>query len=172
MLTSFLISFAFAGPPVRCAATISTPTEGCMLRDTYTVTAGGRNEAQATKAARAALKDALVKGGQAFRQVQPATNPKDLAACEALVETAHIDCFPDAALAEPKYCLVTLADTDCWDGDVLELETTGWKVFEAGRKQMCEAVDARAVKQNYPDVESRRVKCAASCAGHTQVRCP
>jgi hypothetical protein len=172
MLTILLVHTALAADPVRCVATLSTPTEGCMIRDTLSLTAGGRTEAAATKAARAALKDALGKAGEAFRRLQPAANPKDLLACDALVETAHVDCFPDAGLAQPKYCFVTLDDADCWDGDVLELEDTGWKVFDAGRKTMCAAVDERAVKQAYGDVETRRAKCAASCTGHTQVRCP
>lgn len=172
MLLPFILSTAFAGDPVRCAATVTTPTEGCNLRDSFTVTSGGRTEAAATRAAQKALKDALMKSSAAFYAAQPAANAKETVACEALVEGAHVDCFPEAGLAEDKYCFVTLSAPDCWDDTVLEVEARGWKAFDAGRKAMCDAVDARAVKLNYPDVEARRIKCAAACATHTLVRCP
>jgi hypothetical protein len=67
---------------------------------------------------------------------------------------------------------VQLDDSDCWTGDVLHLETVGWRALDAGRRQMCDAVDKHLVEQAYSDVESRRVQCRAKCEAETTVRCP
>ncbi|GDX83553.1 hypothetical protein LBMAG42_53640 [Deltaproteobacteria bacterium] len=166
------VSLAHAGDPYRCVATVAPPVPTCAVHGTFTVTAGAKTEAAATKAARAALAKALVKTAESFQLAQPAADPAELAGCSAVGDAAHVDCFPDAGLKETRFCLVTLADTECWGGDVLELEDVGWKVFEAGTDKMCAAVDAKLVTQNYTDVAVRRAKCAAACLSQTQVRCP
>ena len=168
----FLLNVAFAGDPVRCVATLTVPTEGCTLHGNFTITEAGRTEAAASRAARATLAEALDRAGKAFMLVQPNANLKEVIACSALVETAHMDCFPEARLKEKQYCFITLDDADCWSGDVLEIEDTGWKVFSEGTQKMCAAVDAQLVTKNYTDMEVKRATCSASCITKTQVRCP
>lgn len=171
-LLLLLTSVANAGDPYRCVATVAPPVPTCAVHGTFTVTAGAKTEPAATKAARRALGKALVKTAESFQLAQPAADPTELSGCAAVAEAAHVDCFPDAALKETRFCLVTLADTECWAGDVLEIEEVGWKVFESGTDKMCAAVDTKLVTQNYTDVAIRRAKCAASCLSQTQVRCP
>jgi hypothetical protein len=169
--TLFFASFALAGEPVRCVAVASTPTPACGLRGSFAITAGGRTEAAATRAAREALARALVQSVSAVAVAQPLST-LDPVACSALADNAHVDCFPDAALAKPQYCFVALEDENCWDSEVITFEDTGWKAFSRGTKEMCKAVDERLVTQNYTDLERRRAECAASCLKSTTVRCP
>ncbi len=173
MFSLFLFStLANAGDPYRCVATVAPPVPTCSVHGTFTVTAGAKTEAAATKAARAALAKALVKTADAFLLAQPAADAAELSGCSAVADTAHVDCFPEAGLKDTKFCFVTLADPECWTGDVLDVEEVGWKVFEAGTDKICAAVDARLVTQNYTDMAVRRAKCAASCLSQAQVRCP
>ncbi len=171
MFTLLTLATALAEPN-RCVATVRLPAEGCIVRGEYTVNGAARTEAAATKAARAALSDAVAKGVTALRVAQPGVQERDLETCAARVKDAYVECFPEPRLAEPLYCFVSLADESCWTGDVLTLEDTGWKVYGAGRDMMCAAVDQRLVEQNYTDVARSRARCAASCARDVQVRCP
>ena len=172
LLLPWLVNLALAEDPTKCVATVTAPVASCALHGTFTVMAGGKTEVAATRAARAALDVALEKSTDAARIAQPGTERSAHEGCGTVANTAHVDCFPDATLKEPKFCVVTLAEPDCWNGDVLELEDTGWKVFVAGTAQMCAAVNLRLTQQNYTDVEVRRAKCAAACLSQTVVRCP
>ena len=171
MLIVFL-SVASAGEPSRCVAAWAGAVEGCNIRQTFEVAGGGANEAAATKSAREALKDALHKYTMAWRLSAPLADPKEVAACDAKADAAHAECFPVPTKNEKAYCFITFADTACWDGEVLNVETQDWKAPDAGRKLMCAAVDKRVVEQNYSGVDQRRADCAASCAGNTKVNCP
>ncbi len=164
-------SFALAGEPTRCVASIPMPTAACTLRGEFVVTAGGRTEAAAAKAARAALSEALSKSVAHLLRAQSAAKV-DAAACAASVADAHVDCFPDATLSQSRYCFVSLVDERCWEKEVLTVEDVGWKVYGRGTAEMCKAVDARLVAQGFNDVEARRVECAASCIKATTVSCP
>lgn len=172
LLFPWVVSLALAEEPTRCVATVNTPLPTCSLHGTFTVTAGGKTEAAATKSVRAALDIALEKSADASRVAQPTTDRAAHEGCYAVADTAHVDCFADASLKEAKFCFITFADADCWNGDVLELEDIGWKVFVAGTAKMCSAVSERLSLQNYTDAEVRRAKCAASCLSQTVVRCP
>lgn len=172
MLSLILLSsLALAGEPTRCVASIPMPTAACGLRGEFVVTAGGRTEAAATKAARSALTEALSKSVAHLLRAQPAATV-DASACAASVADAHVDCFPDATLSQSRYCFVTLTDDRCWEKEVLTVEDVGWKVYSRGTAEMCKAVDARLVAQGFNDVETRRVECAASCLKATTVSCP
>ncbi len=168
----FLLSTAAFAAPNRCVATLALPAPGCGLRGPITVTDAAPSEVAATQAARKALGKAVQSAIAAVQVERPLLLPDAVAGCEAAVAAAHVECFPDARLADPHYCFVSLAETSCWGGDVLTLEDRGWKVFAAGRSLLCKAVDDRLVAQNYADVVTTRARCAAVCAAQVQVRCP
>lgn len=172
MLLPLFASFLAHAEPNRCVATLQLPAEGCVVRGETTVTAAGRTEAAARKAALATLHSALDKAVVALRIAQPGVAPRDLEACSARADKAFVECFPEPALLGPMFCFVSLDDKDCWSGDVLTLEEKGLKVFDAGAAMMCKAVDDRLVAQNYADVAVTRAKCAASCVRNVRVRCP
>ncbi len=171
MFFSLVTASALAGDPVRCVASVQAPTTDCGLRGEFSVTAAARTERAATTAARAALSETLGKAVAHVLLSQPAST-LDSAKCTALVADAHVNCFPDAALAKPLYCFVSLPDERCWNGEVLTVEDVGWKVFGRGTAEMCKAVDARLVGQNFTDLAVRRAECAASCLKATTVSCP
>jgi hypothetical protein len=168
---TMLLSTAVAGEPVRCVAVLETPKAACALHHSFSVTGAGPNEVAATRAARTALEKAVSSSVTAQVTAQPLVTI-DPAQCSALAKNAHVDCFPEAALAQTAYCFVSLADPACWDGEVLTVEDKGWRVFARGTAEMCQAVDKRVVAQNYNDTETRRLACAASCLRSTAVRCP
>ena len=168
----FLLSAAAFATPNRCVATLTLPAPACALRGSITVTDAATSEPAATRAARKALGNAVRAAVAAVKAESPLVLPDLVAGCDAAVATAHVECFPDLQLAESKYCFATLADTSCWDGEVITLEDRGWKVFGAGRAMICKAVDDRLIAQNYADVAVARARCAAACAAEAQVRCP
>ena len=166
-----LVALAFAGP-TRCVATFTPPPTGCALRGPITLTSAAPSEAGAKRAVLSALRNAVDKAGGALIMANSNFGGSDIAGCGPAADAAFPECFPEPALSAVQYCFVTLADTACWSGDVLELEDKGWKVFDASRAQMCAAVDAAIVAKNYPDVTLRRAQCEASCLAATVVRCP
>ncbi|MBM4390550.1 MAG: hypothetical protein FJ090_05470 [Deltaproteobacteria bacterium] len=167
-----LLSVATAGEPNRCLAAWSGTAEGCNVRETFDIASGGSSEKSAEKATRAALEAAL-RAYTIYRKLQsPLADPAETASCDARAADAHVNCFPDATLADPKYCYVALDSAECWTGEVIKFELTGYKAWDRGRKDMCAAVDKHLVAQNYTELELRRTKCAAECAAHTKVNCP
>lgn len=170
-LSLLFASFALAGDPVRCVASLQAPSPTCGLTAEFTINAGGLTESAATRAARQALQRAVDSSIKAAQAIYP-HEVRDAPGCRAAAETAHVDCFPDAALAKPQYCFVAFENRGCWTDDVLTVEVAGWKVFTHGTNEMCKAVDARLVAQNYIDVQHRRVQCAAACLRETKVTCP
>lgn len=174
MLMTILLFVAqsFAGDPQVCVATWAGPVEGCQVREAFELSAGGRTVAAAEKATRSAMAQALSKYGLAWRIDSPLVDPAELSACTAKAEAAHAECFPVPTGTKPAYCFVTLDDPTCWDGEVLNLELPAWKAPDAARTLMCDAVDERLIAQNYADVDKLRVKCVASCAAKTKVKCP
>lgn len=172
MLILFIHSLAFAGEPQRCVATWAGATEGCTIRDSFELAGAGKSQSAAEKSTRTALAEALRKAGLAWTIDSPLVDPQELSGCAAKAEAAHVDCFPIPTGNTPAYCFVTLDDASCWDGEVLNFELPAWKAPDRARKEMCAAVDARLVAQNYTDVDKLRVKCAAACAAKTKVNCP
>ncbi len=96
MFTFFLLftSLANAGDPYRCVATVAAPVPTCGVHGTFTVTAGAKTEAAATKAARSALAKALVKTAESFQLAQPAADPSELAGCSAVGDDQILFCDP------------------------------------------------------------------------------
>lgn len=171
MLLLMSLSFA-ADPPARCVASWTPPPTGCALRGNIQAQAAGPNRSAAEKATRKQL-DAQIDASAAGMMAALGTTSKvDFLDCRNTVGDAFVDCFPDPALADTSLCFVTFDDAECWTGDVLNLETTGWKAVGAGRAEMCRKVDERLVAQNYDDVATRRAVCRASCETKTAVRCP
>ncbi len=167
-----LLSVATAGEANRCVAAWSGPAEGCNVRESFDITAGGSSEKTAEKATRAALEAALRAYTTYWKVQSPLVDPAETASCNARAADAHVNCFPDATLADQKYCYVALESAECWTGEVLKIELTGYKSWDQGRKDMCAAVDKHLVAQNYTDLELRRTKCAAECVARTRVNCP
>ncbi len=163
---------ATAAEPFRCVAAWSGAVAGCNVRESFDITAGGASEKAAQKATRGALEAALAAYASAWKVASPLVDPAETAECAAKAAATSVDCYPDATLADEKFCYVTLDDANCWSGDVLKVEITGHKSWDQGRKDMCAAVDKHLVAQNYTDVELRRSQCAASCAARTKVNCP
>lgn len=163
---------ALAGEPNRCVAAWTGPVTGCNVRESFDITAGGASDKAAQKATRGALEAALMAYAAAWKAQSPLVDPAETSQCAAKAAAVSVDCFPDATLADDKFCYVTLDDANCWTGDVLKIELTGHKAWDQGRKDMCAAVDKHLVAQNYADVELRRTQCAASCAAKTKANCP
>lgn len=173
MLLFGTVALALAAEPNRCVVSWSPPTSGCAIRTTIEAHGSGPNRKAAERAARKQLGVAI--DATALSQMARLGTPVlgDFSSCKDDVATAYIDCFPDTTLSAPDaLCFVTLDDVECWNGDVLHVETLGWKALEEGRKQMCAAVDARIVALNYTDMVPKQAICKAACEVKTVVRCP
>lgn len=169
-----LLAFAFASePPNRCVVSWSPPASDCAIRTTIDAQGAGPNRKSAERAARRQLEVAIDATALALIARLGTPIPSDFSGCKVAVDSAYVDCYPDTSLAAADaLCFVTFDDGDCWNGDVMHLETTGWKALAMGRDMMCAAVDARIVSQNYTDAVQKQAICKASCATKTVVRCP
>ena len=150
------------------------PTTGCAIRGEVKATAAAGSEAGARRAVSRQLGEVANLTAAATRARIPGLTESQFLTCgDEVRDAAHISCLPDESLADPEaLCFVELKDPECWSGTVLQLDAGGVGAVAEGRKQMCEAVDARLVAQNYTDVASRRVICKASCEANTTVSCP
>lgn len=167
-----LLSLAFA-EPVRCTATWSTAVSGCQVRGPVRAEATAGGEASARDRVLAQLAEELALFGVAARLRSPMLAEADFARCGEVAEAgAMVSCFPEPALVGTHLCFADLAAAECWNGDVLSFEAPGVRAQELGRRQMCAAVDARLVAQNYTGLPLRRATCAARCEAETRVRCP
>lgn len=172
MLVLAFVSLVSAGPS-RCVATWTGPSEGCGIRGEVKAAAAGPSEKAAARAAEKHLAKVAELTAAAQRARSPGRTEQEFAGCAAAVKAdAYVNCFADASLADEALCFVELVDPECWNGQVLTVDGVGWEMVAEGRRQMCEAVDARLVQQNYTDLATRRAVCAAACASKTTVRCP
>jgi len=175
MMFLFLATLAFAagdGDGVRCVAVWRGPEPGCTLNGGIEASATRSSSEAAAKAARRTLSRALELAASDLAKVSD-RSPGEYTMCNALpLENADLSCTAEESDTDGDFCFVTFDDPECWDGTVLTFERTGWRSQVDGRRALCEAVDARLVKQNYRDVEERRVRCQESCAIGVTISCP
>lgn len=167
-----LAALALAGEPTRCVAQWSGPVEGCQLRGSYSFTATASTEKGARKALGKHMQEAVDLAGKAERARVTTLNEGQFILCQDAVAKSFVNCFPEPHLDQELLCFAELKDKECWDGEVLPIEDVGWRALVAGRKKMCDEVDAFLVAQNYTDLETRRTTCAARCVAETTVKCP
>ncbi|MFZ5476617.1 MAG: hypothetical protein ACOZNI_07560 [Myxococcota bacterium] len=167
------IALALAGDgPTRCTAKWTGPAKSCAVRGSWEVQATASTPKGAERAVKKELVKVLQLEAAAIRARVTAMTEGEFGACEAAIDTAFVNCFPEPELAEEKLCFVELKVGECWNGDLLNFEDVGWHALEEGRRRMCEAVDKHLVAQSYTDVELRRTECRAKCESLTTVKCP
>lgn len=171
-MLSLLLSLALAGEGTRCVATWVGAQPGCGVGERFTVDGTGANEKAAEKAAYEQLAQVLDLYATARMTATPLLTSDAYAACSSLAASTHLSCFPEASLKETQFCFVVFNEKDCWTGEVLNLEDTGWRALERGRTDMCARSDAWLEQQAYRDVVLRRARCAALCQERTRVTCP
>lgn len=172
-MTLLLISLALAGDDAtRCVAEWTGPVEGCALRGPWHFEATSSTEKGARKALKKYVAEATSLAQAAEKERIKTLTDGQFVLCSDALEKAFVNCFPEPTLDQAGVCFVELKDKDCWNGDVLTVEDVGWRALAEGRQEMCAAVDAYLVQQNYTDVASRRVQCKSTCTSQTVVRCP
>lgn len=168
-----LVALALAGDdPTRCVAQWTGPVEGCQLRGTLQFSATASTEKGARKALAKHMTEAVRLAEKAELARLTTLSEGQFVRCDEAVAKSFVNCFPEPHLDQELLCFAELKDRECWDGEILTVEDVGWRALVAGRRTMCAEVDRYLVRQNYTDLETRRLACAARCASDTTVRCP
>ncbi len=171
-MLSLLLPLALAGEATRCVATWVGAQPGCGVGERFTVDGTGASQKTAEKAARDQLAQVLDLYAKARMAATPLLTSEAYASCSGIAAQSYLSCFPEPILKETQFCFVVFNEKDCWTGEVLNLEDTGWRALERGRKDMCARSDSWLEQQAYQDVTQRRARCAALCEERTRVTCP
>lgn len=168
-----LLLQVFAGTPTHCIASWTGPAPSCVVTGAYSADGFGLSPKSAERAARAQLATIVELEIAARKVAVPVLTASDFASCSQALQNAQINCFEDADVGkEDVFCFAMLNEPECWNGQVMNFQEDAWKVWTVARKEMCSAVDAYLVEQNYSGLELRRATCAARCQEKLTVRCP